>query len=71
MAGALIAGHPDIKHGTAVPLNRDGRDKPGHDVVIDSQNPMKLERQPFTSTGPVPCGRSFSLMMPRRLATSV
>ena len=27
--------------------------------------------QPFTSTGPVPCGRSFSLMMPRRLATSV
>ena len=27
--------------------------------------------QPFTSTGPVPCGRSFSPMMPSRLATSV
>ena len=27
--------------------------------------------QPFTSTGPLPCGRSPSLMMPRRLATSV
>src|SRR5580704_5268200 len=27
--------------------------------------------QPLTSTGPVPCGRSPSLMMPSRLATSV
>jgi len=27
--------------------------------------------QLFTNIGPVPCGRSFSLMMPSRLATSV
>ena len=27
--------------------------------------------QLFTRTGPLPCGRSFSLMMPSRLATSV
>src|SRR5262249_10480285 len=27
--------------------------------------------QPFTSTGPGPCGRSPSFMMPSRLATSV
>jgi hypothetical protein len=27
--------------------------------------------QLLTKTGPLPCGRSFSLMMPSRLATSV
>src|ERR1043166_4589392 len=30
-----------------------------------------INRPLFTSTGPVPWGRSFSLMMPRRRATSV
>ena len=40
--------------------------KPGHCTYR-----YGYPRQPFTRTGPVPCGRSPSLMMPRRLATSV
>ena len=49
-------------------------------ICIDESNSGRSERelslqtaegQPFTKTGPMPRGRSPSLMMPRRLATSV
>ena len=51
-----------------------------HDVHLRVENARlqrngdaRFHRQPqlFTSTGPEPTGRSFSIRMPRRLATSV
>ena len=59
----------------------DGKTKGAGDGALEHcPGPMRLHRialygservQPFTRTGPEPCGRSPSLMMPRRLATSV
>jgi hypothetical protein len=59
----------------------DGKTKGAGDGALeDRPGPMRHHRiavcpsewvQPFTRTGPEPCGRSPSLMMPRRLATSV
>ena len=65
-----------VLDGFAMTKNGDGRQysKSGEHVrslAAGVSDGREVLRQPFTSTGPVPCGRSFSLMMPRHFATSV
>src|SRR5262249_41905381 len=84
-AGAIGARQFDIEHlalpdaGDAVDAQRSQRAFDGLALRIED---ARLERngdarlpclfpRPLTSTGPEPAGRSFSIRMPKRLATSV
>jgi len=59
-------------HATVQPKSKTEASRPPC-CVVDAlpRDCWQTSNQPFTSTGPVPCGRSFSDMMPSRLATSV
>src|SRR3974390_3190722 len=54
-----------------IPTQKGGPDGPPVASLRILLNLMSRVTHPFTSTGPVPCGRSPSLMIPRRFATSV